>query len=71
MLVVLVLVLWTLMVLTFTGRYQTSAPAANGQFSSYVDPGKWVNTHGANTEPQIATNTPTNLLLKCSTADFL
>lgn len=38
----------------------TSAPAANGQFSSYVDPGKWINTHGANTEAQIATNTPTN-----------
>ena len=38
----------------------TSAPAANGQFSSYVDPGKWINTHGANTEAQIATNTPSN-----------
>ena len=38
----------------------TSAPNANGQFTSYVDPGKWINTHGANTEAQIATNTPTN-----------
>ena len=38
----------------------TSAPAANGQFSSYVDPGKWINTHGANTEAQVATNAPTN-----------
>ena len=31
-----------------------SPPAANGQFSSYLDPGNWVNTHGAQKkEPQI------------------
>ena len=39
----------------------TSAPAANGQFSSYVDPGKWVNTHGAGElKPQIASNPPSS-----------
>ena len=32
-----------------------SPPAANGQFSSYLDPANWVNTHGAQRkEPQIA-----------------
>lgn len=39
----------------------TSAPAANGQFSSYVDPGQWINTHGAKKNAaQVATNTPQN-----------
>ena len=39
----------------------TSAPAANGQFSSYVDPGKWVNTHGAGElKPQIASTPPSS-----------
>lgn len=28
-----------------------SAPAANGQFSSYIDPGQWVNTHGKSPTP--------------------
>jgi murein DD-endopeptidase MepM/ murein hydrolase activator NlpD len=37
-----------------------SPPAANGQFSSYLDPGNWVNTHGAQKkEPQITPPTPT------------
>ena len=39
----------------------TSAPQSNGQFSSYVDPGKWVNTHGAGElKPQIASNPPSS-----------
>ena len=39
----------------------TSAPNANGQFTSYVDPGKWINTHGAQkNETQVATNAPKN-----------
>lgn len=39
----------------------TSAPGANGQFSSYVDPGQWINTHGAKKNAaQVATNTPQN-----------
>ncbi len=39
----------------------TSAPAANGQFSSYVDPGQWINTHGAGKiKPQVASNKPQN-----------
>lgn len=39
----------------------TTAPQSNGQFTSYVDPGKWINTHGAQkNETQIATNAPTN-----------
>jgi len=32
-----------------------SAPAANGQFTSYVDPGNWVNTYGAEL-PKVAIN---------------
>ena len=32
-----------------------SAPAANGQFTSYVDPGNWVNTYGVE-PPKVAIN---------------
>ena len=39
----------------------TTAPNTNGQFTSYVDPGQWINTHGAQKkETQVATNAPTN-----------
>tara|TARA_B100002019_G_scaffold293205_1_gene319352 strand:+ start:9199 stop:11859 length:2661 start_codon:yes stop_codon:yes gene_type:complete len=36
-----------------------TAPAANGQFSSYVDPVQWINTHGkGGTAAQVATSKP-------------
>jgi murein DD-endopeptidase MepM/ murein hydrolase activator NlpD len=38
-----------------------SAPAANGQFSSYVDPGQWVNTHGKSKAPAQVASGPKKL----------